>query len=284
MKLRIGTRSSKLALKQTEIVISAIKQHDSAVDVEIIPHLTKGDRLTEGALRDIYGDEGKAAFTKELQQMLLENKIDIVVHSMKDVAGNYKFESLTFGAFLERDSAFDCIVSKLPYKSLEDFPKGSVIGTVSLRRKNAILRANPNVIVENLRGNVQTRITKLRENFDAIIMAEAAINRSGEDLDLSGLNISRISPDVMVPAACQGLIGVECRSEDKEVIKLLSKIDHKQTRKTTEIEREFLYKTQGDCHSSIGAYAYYEESGKIGFITETSNEDGSNYKRNKILI
>ncbi len=265
MHLKIGTRTSKLALAQTEEVISEIKKIHPEFSYEIVKINTKGDQIHHKPLRDIF-EGGKNAFTSELQKALISKEIDIAVHSMKDVAGNIKEGKLCFPAFLKRASAEDVIISRNFIDDVKFLPKDFIIGTVSLRRKLALKKINPQVKVRNLRGSVQTRIAKLRHNFkwedhppilyDAIIMAKAAIERSGKDLDLSGLYIKEIASEDMVPSACQGIIGVEARKDDKEIIKLIKKISHQETEICANIEREILYKLQGNCHTSVGVYCY----------------------------
>jgi hydroxymethylbilane synthase len=290
-KFIIGSRQSPLALTQTNLVVEAIAKKFPEIKFEIKPIITKGDKVKTQPLRDVYGDEGKGAFTIELSQKLLDKEFDFVVHSMKDVAGNYKNPQLTFAAYIERSSPFDALITKnADYKSLKDLPKNTKIGTVSLRRKAAILKENPNLIVENLRGTVQTRIQKLHENFDAIIMAEAAIIRSGENLNLSGLYINKISDDIMLPAAAQGAIGIECRENDTELKNILSQINHQPTYYTTECERAFLAEINGNCFSIIGCLAEIsgdvitlkanisDESGKYLFSLTQSDKD-TNYKK-----
>ncbi|MDX1948925.1 MAG: hydroxymethylbilane synthase [Rickettsiales bacterium] len=282
MHLKIGTRTSKLALAQTEEVISEIKKIQPDFSYEIVKINTKGDQIHHKPLRDIF-EGGKNAFTSELQKALIENKIDIAIHSMKDVAGNVKEQNLCFPAYLKRASAVDVIISRNFIDDIKFLPKDFIIGSVSLRRKLAIKKINPLVKVRNLRGSVQTRIAKLRHNFkweghppifyDAIIMAKAAIERSGEDLDLSGLYVKEISVQDMIPAACQGIIGVECRKNDKNIILLLKKISHQETEICANIEREILYKLQGNCHTAVGVYCY-KESEKHIVICEIASESG----------
>ncbi len=284
MIYRIGTRTSKLALAQTEEVIAEVKKIYPQFSYEIIRINTKGDQVHHKPLREIFED-GKNAFTSELQKALKDNKIDIAVHSMKDVAGNVKEENLTFPAFLERRSANDVLISRNFVGDINSLPENFIIGTVSLRRKSALLKLNSKIKVRNLRGSVQTRIAKLRHEFkwddhppipyDGIIMAKAAIERSGNELDLRGLYSLDIPVDKMIPAACQGIIGVECRKDDNETIRLFKKINHAETETAASIEREFLYLLGGNCHTSIGVYCCKVISG-FEIIAEMSDEKGAN--------
>ncbi len=283
--IKVGTRTSKLALAQTKLVTDKISTTNPDIKFEIVSINTKGDQVHHKPLRDVF-EEGKGAFTSEIQQALKRGQIDIAVHSMKDVAGNIKESELAFGAFLERDSAADVIILKTDeYKSLKDIPDGFAIGTVSARRKAALLRANPNFIPKNLRGNVQTRIEKLKGThtwtthkiltYDAILMAKSAIVRSGDSLDLDGLFYFDIPATQMLPAAGQGTIGVECRKNDPEIYGLLRKINHERTERETMAEREFLYELGGNCHTVIGVFAE-EKNGQINISAEISDENGGN--------
>lgn len=283
-KLRIGTRKSKLALKQTDLVISALKRVYPNLEYQIISIQTKGDQVHHKPLREIC-PEGKVAFTSELEKALEEDNIDIAVHSMKDVAGNIRLESLVFPAFLERVSPLDILLTNEEFSTIADLPDGFVVGTVSLRRQAGILRMNPKLDIKNLRGNIQTRIAKLRGahkwkghskiDYDGIIMAEAAIQRSGAELDLSGLNIIKISEKEIIPPAGQGVIGIQCRATDNKTKKILDKINHSQTSLEITVERDFLYEMGGNCHSVIGVYCKLEGD-EVSLIAEISEDNGEN--------
>lgn len=283
MKIRIGTRKSPLAIRQTQEVIDQIRKFFPDTKFEIITILTKGDQVHHKPLRDVYTG-GKLAFTSELQKALKQNKIDIAVHSMKDVAGNDSSEKTIFVAFLKRRSANDVlIVKEKKYSEIKKLPKNTIIGTVSLRRKAAILKENKNVIVKNLRGNIETRISKLKQKYkwvkhspieyDAIIMAKAAIERSGKSIDLRGLYCFDIPEKVMLPASGQGTIGIECRKNDNEILELLKKINHKKTEIVTLAEREFLFELQGNCHTAIGVYAEIKNN-ELKITGEVFEENG----------
>ncbi len=283
--IKVGTRKSSLALTQTDLVIKKLKEKNPDIDFQIVGMNTKGDQVHHKPLRDIFED-GKSAFTSEIQKALKRGEIDIAVHSMKDVAGNMREEELVFAAFLKRESAADVIILKdKTFKNLKELPAGYVVGTVSARRKAALLRSNPELIVKNLRGNVQTRIAKLKGMhvwtehkplaYDAILMAESAIIRSGDNLDLSDLFYFKLSYDEMLPAAGQGTIGVECRADNKNCFDLLRQINHAPTERITIVEREFLYELGGNCHTVIGAYAEIS-GGNIILKAEISDEAGNN--------
>lgn len=284
-KIRIGTRKSQLAVKQTSLVIEKLLQHYPALEHEIVPIQTKGDQVHHKPLREL-GDEGKTAFTSELEKALEANKIDIAVHSMKDVAGNIRQQNLTFRAFLKRGSAEDVLITKENYSSIEELPKDFVVGTVSLRRRAALLRMNPELQVKNLRGNVQTRIAKLngehewqghkKLEYDGIIMAKAALERCDRSLDISGLNVIEIPIEKMIPAAGQGVIGVQCRKNDDEILNKLSAINDIDTEKVLRVERDFLYELSGNCHTVIGVHARLIAGDNIKLVAEISEENGEN--------
>ncbi len=284
--LKVGTRKSKLAIAQTNLVLDELKKQDSSLEFEIVAIQTKGDQQHHKPLRDIF-EQGKAAFTSQIEEELREVNIDFAVHSMKDVVGNIRFDDITFPAFLERVSPLDVLILKEDYNSLEDLPEGYVVGTVSARRKAGLLRANSKLNVKNLRGNVQTRIAKLKGShkwtghveieYDAIVMAESAICRSGTELNLDGLNRFKIKETEMIPPAGQGVIGVQCRKEDKSLIDILSKINHPKTEMEVRCEREFLYNLGGNCHSVIGVFCQIlEKKNQISLIAEVSEETGDN--------
>lgn len=282
MIFRIGTRTSKLALAQTDEVISEIRKVMPDFKYEIVKINTKGDQVHHKPLREIFED-GKNAFTSELQNALKNNKIDIAVHSMKDVAGNIKEEKLAFPAFLKRKSANDVLITRNFVSDINSLPENFIIGTVSLRRKSALLKLNNKIKVRNLRGSVQTRIAKLRHEFkweghppipyDGIIMAKAAIERSGKNLDINGLYTIDLPIDKMVPAACQGIVGVECRKNDTKTFEILRRINDHDTETAALAERDFLYQLSGNCHTSIGVYCYRISSG-YEMVAEISDEKG----------
>lgn len=284
--IKIGTRKSKLALRQTELVIAALKKKFPELDCEIIPIQTKGDQVHHKPLRDLYED-GKSAFTSELETALEEQKIDVAVHSMKDVAGNVRLADLTFPAFLRRVSPIDVLITKQPYNNLSELPEDFVIGTVSLRRRAGLLRANASVIVKNLRGNVQTRIAKLKGEhvwkghsaieYDGIIMAKAAIERSDNDLNFNGLYQYEIPSEQIIPPAGQGVIGVQARRDDEDIIDLISQINHPNTELEVRCERDFLYELCGNCHTVIGVHCEFDDNKReLSLRAEISEEDGSN--------
>jgi hydroxymethylbilane synthase len=245
--LRIATRESQLAIRQTELVKEALLRYQPQMTIELVSMVTSGDKLLEHPLATA---GGKGMFVKELEIALLENRADIAVHSMKDMPVSCA-EGLEIAVYLERDDPRDVFVSN-HYNQVKELPKNAKVGTASLRRGAIIKHQRPDVNIELLRGNVNTRLKKLDEgNYDAIILAAAGLHRLGLD---SRINYY-FSPEESLPAIGQGIIGVECRTNDKAIKKLLMPLDHYPTRLCTTAERAMNHKLGGNCHSPIAGYA-----------------------------
>ena len=238
--LRIGTRDSKLALLQAHMVVDLLEALH--LKTQLVAIKSAGDlNLTQ----PIYAMGIQGVFTKALDIALLENRIDLAVHSLKDVPTQLP-EGLTLGAVLERGSACDVLVQN--HKA--DLQQASTIATGSLRRKAQWLHRYPHHHVVNLRGNVQTRMDKLfSSNWEGAVFAKAGLER----LELVGSYFQELK--WMIPAPAQGAIGIVCRAEDTELIELLKKINHQTTRECVDIERDFLRILEGGCSAPIGAYA-----------------------------
>jgi len=247
-RLIIGSRGSRLAIAQSEIVKTLLLSHFPSLQIEIQKIQTSGDKLhTE----KIYKFGGKGVFVKEIEEALLSNSIDLAVHSMKDVPTDIP-PALEIASILKREDASDAFLS-VTYERLEDMPKGSRIGSSSLRRHVQILERNPNVDVCDLRGNVDTRLKKLdNDEYDAIILATAGLNRLG----LRARIQSHFSVETFTPAIGQGAMGVECRSDDIAIKKIVQCLHHEPTALCVAAERAVNQVLKGDCHSPIGAYAY----------------------------
>lgn len=267
MKIRIGTRKSNLALIQTDIVINKIKEHFPECECIIVPIITTGDKITD---RNLYDIGGKALFLKEIEEQLLNNEIDIAVHSLKDVPGNLPV-GLEIAAVLEREDARDCFVS-FKYKSIAEMPIGSVIGSSSVRRKVIINNFRPDIEIVQFRGNINTRLKKLYDNeVDATILACAGLNRSNL-FDL--VYCSPINYLDMLPAAGQGIIGIETRSDNELGCLVCKAINHKKTWQAAKIERDFLSYLDASCRTPMSAYARIEdEMMRVSFML--SNISGS---------
>lgn len=250
MIVRIGTRNSKLALAQTEIVIKSFQDVAPHIECVVVPIVTTGDLITNKNLYDI---GGKALFLKELEEALYNNKIDIAVHSLKDVPGNLDTHFI-IAAMLERDEAYDVLVSN-KYRSIDELPKNANVGTSSMRRKILLQHIRKDLNIINCRGNIDSRIKKLNsQEFDAIILAYAGIKRLGiqaqEDFYITPLT-------QIIPAVGQGVIALEIKIDNNEMHKLCAMLNHLPTWKILQAERSFIEYLCADCQTPIAAFAEY---------------------------
>ncbi|WP_299209669.1 hydroxymethylbilane synthase [Thermocrinis sp.] len=260
--LRLGTRKSKLALWQANFVKEKLEA--LGCRVELVPITTTGDKILDAPLAKI---GGKGLFVKEIENALLAGEIDLAVHSLKDVPMIIP-EGLTLSAITEREEPYDVLISRNG-KKLEELPSGAVVGTSSLRRQVQIKRRRRDLKVEILRGNVDTRLRKLKEGlYDAIVLAYAGVKRMG----LSG-EISQVLED-FIPAVGQGSLAIETRAEDERVINFVKVLNHQESWLRAVCERAFLRELQGGCQVPIGAYAWIEgDRIKIkGFISDLEGE------------
>lgn len=249
-KIRIGTRGSALAVKQVEIIVDGFHEKYPKLEFEIVKITTTGDKFLDVSLNKI---GGKGLFIKEIEDALLKDEIDIAVHSMKDMPA-FIHESLTIAAYSEREDASDCIINNMGY-TLEEMPLQSVIGTSSLRRTVQILALRPDIKIVPLRGNVITRLRMLDEGeMDAIILATAGVMR----LDLEKRIVQRLSKNKMVPAVCQGIIGIETKKSNDEMIDILKSIDCMESRISSLCERAFMKKLNGSCQIPLGAISHVQ--------------------------
>src|SRR5690554_4588076 len=245
--LRIATRKSMLAMWQAEHIKARLEQLHDNLTVELLPMSTRGDVILDTPLAKI---GGKGLFVKELEVAMLEGKADLAVHSMKDLPVEFPPGLELFG-ICEREDPRDAFVSN-NYAQLDDLPEGAIVGTCSLRRKCQILANFPHLVVHDLRGNVQTRLRKLDEGqFDAIILAASGLIR----LDLTARIKQRIPTDLCLPANGQGVLGIECRSNDETTKALLAPLTCANTRSCVLAERAMNRRLQGGCQVPIGAYA-----------------------------
>ncbi len=246
-RIVIGTRGSALALWQAEKVAAMLKEAhpDLLVELEVIE--TKGDKVLDVALSKI-GDKG--LFTKELENALFDRRADIAVHSLKDMQTLLP-EGLTLACITERAEPEDALVARAGM-TLDTLPEGARVATGSLRRRAQLLATRPDLKIEEVRGNVGTRLKRYREHgWDGMILARAGLVRLG----LEGEIAEVIAPERMIPAVGQGALGIETREDDLETIELLGAIAHPPTRITSELERAFLRRLEGGCQAPIGAYA-----------------------------
>lgn len=259
--VHIGTRGSALAMAQTGLVVRNLKKKFPKVTFETVIIKTTGDKITDVALSQI---GGKGLFIKEIEEALLEEKIELAVHSLKDLPTQLP-EELTIGAILKREDPHDCLIS-LSAESLNELRKNARIGTSSLRRQAQILWMRPDLQVENLRGNLDTRIRKLEEGlYDAIVVAAAGLKRLTSSLEQLGGEESRISPawfsklkiskipySQMLPAAGQGALAIEIRARDEQTALLAQALHHKPSALAVLAERRFLEVLEGGCQVPIG--------------------------------
>ena len=250
--IRIGTRKSKLALIQTELVKTQILKYFPNEKIEIVHVVTHGDKVLDKPLGEI---GGKGVFTKEIEEKLLDKTIDIAVHSAKDVPMELA-DGLCLGAVLLRDDNRDVILKR---KETKKIGAGSIIGTSSLRREIQIKQISPDVTIKSLRGNVGTRIDKLKSGeYDAIILAAAGLKRLGLDNDKE---LDYIYPDEekFISAAGQGILAIECRNGDLKDV--MAALDDRKARICLEAEREFLKCLDGSCNAPCGAHCTVDEHG-----------------------
>jgi len=258
-KIRVGTRKSLLALVQTNIVVDRIKKSFPAIEVEVIPMTTKGDRWLNQALSS-FG--GKGVFTKELEEGLLGGQIDIAVHSAKDMPMELP-EGLVIGGVLERGRVCDVMVTKdgTPFA---DFQKGTVVGTGSLRRELQLKALNPGIVVKQIRGNVQTRLGKLADGqYDAIVLAAAGLERldykTDKAFDYGQFKYEFLATEDVLPAASQGILAVETRAGDQAVLDILRAVSDEKTWMILNAERSFLKNIGGSCNAPAAALAAIED-------------------------
>jgi hydroxymethylbilane synthase len=257
-RLRIATRKSQLALWQAEHVAALLRAAHPGLEIELVPLLTQGDRIQDRTLAAI---GGKGLFIKELEVALEDLRADIAVHSMKDVPADLP-QGLIIGAVLKRADPRDALVTTSGIARLQDLPQGAVVGTSSLRRQAQIRALRPDLSVESLRGNVDTRLRKLdaeaapstpanAQRMDAIVLACAGLIRLGLESRIT----ARLDPQVCLPAVTQGVIGIECRQSDSATVQLLRELEDPPTRKVMDAERAFAARLGGSCQSPIAAYA-----------------------------
>lgn len=247
-KIIVGSRKSKLALTQTNWFINELKAAGVPFEFEVKEIVTKGDRILDVQLSKV---GGKGLFVKEIEQALYDKEIDFAVHSMKDMPAVLP-EGLVIGCIPPREDARDAFISKGHVK-FADLPKGAVVGTSSLRRSAQLLTVRPDLTIQWIRGNIDTRLKKLEtENYDAIILAAAGLKRLGwsDDVVTEYLDV-----DVCLPAVAQGSLGIECRADDAELLAELAKLTDAPTWTTAYAERTFLAAMDGGCQVPIAGYA-----------------------------
>ena len=265
---RIGTRGSDLALWQARYVASLLVQQDPSLQVEIIPIKTEGDRRLDVTLSEL---GGKGLFIKELEQALLDDRIDLAVHSMKDVTVNLDSE-FSIPVILERANPFDAFVSN-KHQSVGALPPDASIGTCSLRRQCQLLQTNPDLNFVVLRGNVRTRLNKLDQGqFDATILAVSGLRRLGLDQRVTEV----LSESPHIPSPGQGALGVECRSDDAASQKLVAPLNHLHSFWSVCAERLANRELGGNCHVPLGILATIGGE-HIYMVAALGTPDGSQF-------
>jgi hydroxymethylbilane synthase len=248
--LRIATRKSQLALWQAEHVAALLRGAHEGLEIELVPMVTQGDRIQDRSLAAI---GGKGLFIKELEVALEERRADIAVHSMKDLPGDLP-DGLIIAAVLERADPRDALLTAVPTAGIGDLPRGARVGTSSLRRQAQLLAVRPDLRIQALRGNVDTRLRRLGGEIDAIVLACAGLIRLGLESHIT----ARLDPSICLPAVGQGVIGIECRDADPRTRSLVSVLNHEATRRAMDAERAFAHRLGGSCQSPIAAHARQE--------------------------
>lgn len=244
--VRLGTRKSMLALTQSTMIKNAIEKQYPETTVELVKIVTKGDKILDVPLAKV---GGKGLFVKEIEEAMIRNEIDIAVHSMKDVPSELPDE-LHIGIVTKREDPRDAFLSN-EYKSVMELPQGAKVGTSSLRRRAQLANLRPDLIIDDLRGNLDTRIRKLDDKvYDAIILATAGLNR----MQWSDRITSFFSEVEMLPAVAQGAVGIELRKADQELLEGLMFLDDRDTTIAVTGERAFLHRLEGGCQVPIAAF------------------------------
>lgn len=265
-RLRIGSRGSVLAQWQANFVRERLAQL-AGVEAEIILIKTSGDRFQQANVNQI---GLKGVFIKELEDALLDARVDLAVHSMKDVPTEIP-SGLTFPAICKREDVRDALVGHEKGASLAGLPQGARVGTSSLRRQSQLRYFRPDLQLLELRGNVDTRLKKVESgNYDAIVLAKAGLDRLGWSAKISEV----IPTEISLPAVGQGALGIEARAEDGAVLDLLARLDHAETRAAVTAERALLAKLEGGCQVPLGAWGRMEE-GQMHLDAAVLSPDGA---------
>jgi len=269
--VRIGTRRSKLALTQSGMMQRAIGRAlgvadaDLAAAVPLVEIVTTGDRIQDRRLLEI---GGKALFTKEIEEALLDGRVDVAVHSMKDVPAEQP-DGLCIAAVPEREDPRDAFISET-FASFDDLPAGARLGTASLRRQAQALALRPDLSIEMLRGNVDTRLKRLADGeFDAILLATSGLNRLGFEAVIR----ERLSLDAFLPAPGQGALALQTRADEADAL-WAAALNHPMTALAVAAERGAMAALEGSCRTAIGAHADIAE-GRLRLTTEMLAPDGS---------
>lgn len=246
-KIKIGTRGSKLALWQASYLAEKLREQNPDLVIEIVTIVTTGDKILDVPLAKI---GGKGLFTNEIERAILAGEVDMAVHSLKDLPTELP-SGLIIGALSKRGEVRDALVSRSG-KTLAALPSGAKIGTSSLRRRAQLLAFRPDLCINDLRGNIDTRLRKLANgDYDALILAAAGLIRLDRHSEITEL----LPPDIMLPAVGQGVLAVEARADDTEILHLLQGINDRTAAITAAAERAFLQRLEGGCQVPVGVFA-----------------------------
>ena len=255
--VKIGTRGSRLALWQANFVQASLRELGVEASLEIIK--TKGDKIQHLSFDKI---EGKGFFTKEIEDALLAGQIDMAVHSMKDLPTNQP-DGLVITAVSERATPADWLIvhkERVDTGQILKVKEGGIVGTSSARRKAQMVHFRPDISLQDIRGNVPTRLKKLEDGqFDAILLAAAGLTRL--EIDLSAFEVVKFNPREFIPAPAQGVLAYQCRKDDLEIRRLLRQIHHGPTASLTNVERKVLQLMDGGCHLPLGVYCERDKAG-----------------------
>ncbi|GAA3724770.1 hydroxymethylbilane synthase [Salinicoccus jeotgali] len=266
-KFIVGSRRSGLAMTQSKQFIEQLKRHYPDMEIEIKEIVTKGDRIVDVQLSKV---GGKGLFVKEIEDAMMNREIDMAIHSLKDVPSVMP-EGFTIACVPKREDMRDAFLSN-DNILFKDLPSGSVVGTSSLRRGAQLLSMRDDIKVDWVRGNIDTRIQKMKDGkYDAIILAAAGLKRMGWSDDIVA---EYFDPEEFIPAIAQGALGIECRSDDHELIEILQSVHSKEDAICTSAERAFLRRMDGSCQVPIGGHASYED-GELYLTGLIMPEDGS---------
>jgi len=271
--IKIGTRGSALALVQANWVKDKLSKQfpDLTIELEIIQ--TKGDKILDVPLANV---GGKGLFVKEIEEAVLDGRAHLAVHSIKDVPAEFP-EGLGIVAVAKREDFRDVLVSRDGLR-LDELPSGARIGTSSLRRRAQLLNRRPDLKIESIRGNVETRLSKIvTENLDGVILAAAGLNRLG----LAHKITQHLEPGVMLPAIGQGALGLETRMDDKAVLDIISFLDHRDTAVCVKAERAFLERLEGGCQVPIAALGVLKKD-RLQLTGLVADPDGRKCLRDRL--
>jgi hydroxymethylbilane synthase len=272
--IKLGTRGSALALWQASYVKKLLGAQLRDVDIEIVQISTQGDRDQASSLTVI---GGQGIFTKAIEDALLRDEVDIAVHSLKDLPSGLDGR-LCLAAVPERASVADALITP-DGKDLRTLRAGAVIGSGSLRRRAQLLHIRKDLVMQDLRGNIDTRLSKLAKGgYDAIVMAEAALQR----LAVQDIAYVKLMPDQIIPAVGQGAIGIEIRSHDNELSEMVNLINHQASFAAVKAERAFLHTLDSGCQFPVGAYAVCNEK-QISITGFAASEDGKTMIRSQVI-